>query len=123
MASPDLKPLRILIVEDDALINMLLADMLEMMGHVVCATEFTKAGAVAAAARCLPDMMIVDAQLGSDSGIAAVEEILTSRFVPHVFVSGNIRGVLALKPHAAVAEKPYTEASLAAAMNTARLLT
>ena len=36
-------PLRILVVEDDALIGMLLADMLDAMGHTVCAVARTQA--------------------------------------------------------------------------------
>ena len=41
----------------------LLADMLEGMGHEVCATENTQAGAIAAAARHKADLLIVDAGL------------------------------------------------------------
>jgi CheY-like chemotaxis protein len=56
-----MKALRILVVEDDAMIAMLLADMFAAMGHDVCAIERTEAGAVAAATLCKPDLMIVDA--------------------------------------------------------------
>ena len=52
--------LRILIVEDDFLIGMMLADMLEMMGHEVCATEATEAGAIAAAAEAMQRVGVVD---------------------------------------------------------------
>ena len=44
-----MKALRVLVVEDDAMIAMLLADMFAGMGHDVCAIEATEAGAVAAA--------------------------------------------------------------------------
>ena len=118
-ASPAIAPLRVLVVEDDALIGMLLGDMLEMMGHEVCAIETTQAGAVAAAARCLPDVMIVDAQLGTGSGIAAVDDIIARRPVPHVFATGDVRAVRAIRPRAVVLEKPFTEASLASAMTQA----
>ena len=47
-----MKALRILIVEDDALIGMLLAEMLEDMGHGLCAIEATEADAVTAVIRC-----------------------------------------------------------------------
>jgi CheY-like chemotaxis protein len=43
-------PLRILIVDDDALIAMFLAELLEGMGHRVCASVATEAEAVAIAA-------------------------------------------------------------------------
>ena len=54
------KALRVLIVEDEAMIAMMLAEVLRELGHEVCATEATEAGAVAAAARHKPDLMIVD---------------------------------------------------------------
>jgi two-component system, response regulator PdtaR len=46
-----MKTLRILVVEDDALFGMLLAELLAMMGHDVCGIEATEADAVAAAVR------------------------------------------------------------------------
>ena len=59
-----MKPLRILVVEDDAVIGGLLAETLEDLGYVVCAVETNAANAVAAAARHHPDLMIVDVGLG-----------------------------------------------------------
>jgi two-component system, response regulator PdtaR len=119
-ASGRLDPLRILVVEDDALIGILLGDMLEMLGHEVCAIEATEAGAVRAAAQCAPDVMIVDAQLREGSGIVAVDQILAKGFVPHVFVTGDKRGVSALRPGAVVISKPFTEAMLVDAIVLAR---
>jgi two-component system, response regulator PdtaR len=114
-----MKTLNILVVEDDETIAELLADVLADMGHVVCAIEATEAGAVAAAARHKPELMIVDVQLGNGSGIAAVESITRSRPVPHVFASGNIGKVLALRPAAVALQKPYTVSDLASAMQRA----
>ena len=112
--------LRILVIEDDALIGMLLGDMLEVMGHEVCAIEATEVGSVAAAARCAPNMMIVDANLQEGSGLSAVDQILRKGFVPHVFVTGDLRGVSKLRPDAVVIAKPFTEATLSQAMARAR---
>lgn len=112
--------LRILVVEDDALIGMLLADMLEEMGYSVCEVVGTQNDAVASAARCKPDLMIVDAQLREGSGMAAVDDITRTGFVPHVFVSGDIAGVLAVKPSATVLAKPFSEAGLERAIQLAR---
>jgi DNA-binding NtrC family response regulator len=114
-----MKPLRILVVEDDAMIAMLLADMFAAMGHDVCAIEATEAGAVAAALRCRPDLMIVDARLGDGSGISAMEEILRIGFVPHVFISGDILSVRALKPDAVAIQKPFDESDLVRAIRRA----
>ena len=58
------KALRCPSVEDDLMIGMLLAEMLEAMGHDVCAIEATEADAVTAVAQYRPDLMIVDAWLG-----------------------------------------------------------
>src|SRR5436853_3517200 len=57
-ASKLMKALRVLVVEDDALIAMLLTEMLAGMGHDVCATAATEADAVSAATRYDPDLMI-----------------------------------------------------------------
>ncbi len=114
-----MKALRVLVVDDDAIIAALLGDMFAGMGHDVCAIERTEAGAVAAAARCKPDLMIVDARLGEGSGESAVEEILRVDFVPHIFISGNISEVEAHKPDAVVIRKPFKEADLVRAMQRA----
>jgi DNA-binding NtrC family response regulator len=114
-----MKPLRILVVEDDAMIAMLLADMFAAMGHNVCAIEATEAGAVAAAVRCRPDLMIVDARLGDENGVSAVEEILRTGFVPHVFISGDISTIQAHKPGAVAIQKPFDEFDLVRAIRRA----
>jgi two-component system, response regulator PdtaR len=110
--------LQILIIEDDVMIAMLLADVLAEMGHEVCAIEATQAGAVAAAARHRPGLMIVDVRLRVGNGISAVEEILRCGFLPHVFVSGDPL-VGRLSPSAVVIQKPFVEADLIRAIQTA----
>lgn len=111
--------LRILVVEDDGLIGTLLGDMLELLGHKVCAIEVTEDGAIAAAAKFSPNFMIVDAQLRSGSGISAVDAILKNGLVPHVFVTGDVFEIRKLRPNAVVIEKPFSEATLTAAINRA----
>ena len=88
-----MKALRVLVVEDDALIAILLADLLAGMGHDVCATAATEAEAVSAASRYGPDLMIVDAGLARGSGVSAVEEILRAGPLAHVFISGDAERV------------------------------
>jgi two-component system, response regulator PdtaR len=103
-----MKALRVLVVEDEAMIAMLLAEVLRELGHEVCATEATEAGAVAAAARHKPDLMIVDDELRKGSGIAAVEQITRSGLIPHVFVSGKSLTDRSLSPSAVLIQKPFT---------------
>jgi two-component system, response regulator PdtaR len=111
-----MKALRILVVEDNAIIGMLVAEMLAEMGHDVCAIETTAAAAVTAAVRCRPDLLVVDAQLGEESGISAVEEIARTGPIPHLFVSGDTSRIKALRPDAVVIQKPFRETDLAQAI-------
>ena len=111
--------LRVLVVEDDAVIGVLLAEMLIGMGHDVCAVELTEAGAVSAEARCRPDLMIVDVQLGDGNGVSAVAEILRTGSIPHLFVSGDISHAKALRSDVIVIQKPFRESDLARAIQRA----
>src|SRR6478752_2013689 len=114
-----MQPLRVLLVEDDALIGVLLAELLRGMGHEVCDTAATEAAAVTAAERCAPDLMIVDARLARGSGIAAVDEILRARPVAHFFLSGDAEQVRMLRPEAIIVRKPFRQAELARAIDLA----
>ena len=114
-----MKALRTLIVEDDAMIGGLLAETLEGLGHGVSAVENNVDNAVAAASRCRPDLMIVDVGLGEASGVVAVKEILRSRFVPNVFVTGNaVRGV-PLGSETVLIQKPFRVSDLERAIQRA----
>ncbi len=115
--------LRILVIEDEAIIAMLLVDVLEGMGHVVCATAATEESAIAAAVRHRPDLMIVDARLAAGSGVSAVEKILRVMPIPHVFMSGDVATLRESKPDAEVVEKPFRDSDLARAMQRALAVT
>ena len=116
VAAPQGAGLRILVVEDDALLQMLMCETLTGMGHEVCAVAATEAEAVAAAARSLPDLMIVDSRLETGSGLEAVRQILLARAIPHVFVSGDALAADLLGPGAVALQKPYQERDLARAI-------
>ncbi|MEO8921414.1 MAG: response regulator [Caldimonas sp.] len=113
------KALRVLVVEDDAMIATLLALLLKGMGHQVCAIEDTEQGAVAAAARLRPDLMIVDRCLIDGDGVSAVEEVCRSGFVPHVFLSGAPLGIESLQLGSVVLQKPFFDGDLRRAMERA----
>jgi len=99
--------LRIVIVEDDALIAMDLADLLIGMGHDVRAIASTEAEAIAAEIRCEPNLMIVDGNLAEGSGPSAMRQILARRYVPHLYVTGDPQSLLRLAQHAVVVAKPF----------------
>jgi CheY-like chemotaxis protein len=114
------KALRILVVEDDDMVSMLLGEMLREMGHEVCASAATEADAVIDAAWHRPDLIVIDAGLRHQgSGLGAVDKILLAGFVPHVFMSGDVAKVRALRPDAILLEKPFQEAQLARAIQQA----
>ena len=118
-ANEPTKALRVLVVDDDTMIAELLAAMLEKMGFEVCATVATEADAVTAAVQHRPDLMIVDVRLGDGSGIAAVDEILRTGFIPHLFMTGNVAAVKALRPGAVVLQKPFRDVELTRAIQSA----
>ncbi len=104
--------LRVLIIEDEILIALLFAEVLMEIGHEVCGSERTEAGAIAAAGICQPDLIIADVRLHEGSGINAVNSILKGGFVPHIFVSGDVIDSRAISSKAIVLQKPFFEAEL-----------
>jgi DNA-binding NtrC family response regulator len=119
-ASSPIKALRILVVDDDAVIGTLLAAMLEDMGHSVCGIEATEAGAVEAALRELPDLMIVNAILREGNGLAAMETILQTTAMSYILMSGG--RVNRFRCKAVVLRKPFLYVELADAIERATLL-
>ncbi|MBW4024019.1 MAG: response regulator [Proteobacteria bacterium] len=109
--------LRVLVVEDNAIIGMLLADMLIAMGHRVCGVEVTEAGAIEAASRWRPDLMIVDAELEEGDGFEAIRSILIFGPMPHVFMSGTVGGIGSRD--SPVLQKPFGEKELVRAIEQA----
>ncbi|WP_254065413.1 response regulator [Acidisoma sp. L85] len=112
------KGLRILVVEDDAIVGILIAEMLVAMGHEVCALETNEADAVAAAARHRPGLMIVDRQLREGNGGSAVQTILKSERIPHLFITGSSRRDPSF-PTSVVLRKPFREPDLVEAIGRA----
>jgi CheY-like chemotaxis protein len=88
--------------------------MLTAMGHLVCGVEATEAGAIEAAARWRPDLMIVDAELLEGNGLQAMKSILSSGPMPHIFMSGTVTGTGILG--GPLLQKPFGEKELVRAM-------
>jgi hypothetical protein len=63
--------------------------------------------------------MIVDAGLHEGDGVTAVGRILRTRFVPHVFVSGDTLDGRPLDPRAVAVRKPFLEPDLLRAIQEA----
>jgi len=81
-------PVSVLIIEDEPVISMDLANIVEEMGHEVCATATTRREAVAAAKATRPGLVLADIQLADNSsGIDAVNEILGQIVAPVIFIT------------------------------------
>lgn len=109
--------LRVLLIEDDAMIGALLAELLADLGYDVCPVEKTEAGAVAAAARSRPDLIIADVTLADGSGVSAVERVSRAGPVPHLFISGDV--FQPAMPGAVLLRKPFRVADLVQAIGRA----
>jgi CheY-like chemotaxis protein len=86
-------PARILVVEDEYLIRMLLEDMLSDIGHSVTAAVGTIAEAKELAANGEFDCAVLDVNLDGQE-IFPVADILIKRGMPFVFVTGYGEGSL-----------------------------
>ncbi|KQP50297.1 hypothetical protein ASG40_15040 [Methylobacterium sp. Leaf399] len=83
-------PLRVMIVEDEAVIQMQLEMLLEDAGHIVVATAFSAEEAIADAHRTRPDVVFVDMRLrGRSSGLDVVDAIRAIEGTIIVFVTAN----------------------------------
>jgi len=111
--------LRILVVEQDLTIGPLLAEMLEDLGAVVCGVEVDPGKAADAAARGLPDLMIVDVGLGAANDVGAIKEILLDGLVPCVFVTDANLRESTLWPGAVLVRKPFRGPEIVAAIGRA----
>lgn len=112
-------PRRILVVEDEALIAMVLEDMLDMLGHVVVATPSTYAEAETAIAAGGFDLAVLDVNLGNDP-IFPLADRLASTSTPIIFATGSHRDSLPDRFRGmAVLEKPYAVQAVEAALERA----
>jgi len=78
---------RVLVVEDEYLIRMLLEDMLDELGYAVAAAVGTISEASQLAANSEIDAAILDVNLDGQE-IYPVADILAKRGLPFVFVTG-----------------------------------
>jgi CheY-like chemotaxis protein len=83
--------MRILIVEDDAIIAMYLAMLVVDFGHTVCGTADSASGAIEQAADHRPDLVLMDIRLAKgSSGIDAAWELRARHGLRCIFLSANL---------------------------------
>lgn len=108
---------KVLIVEDEALIAMLLEEMLIDRGFTVVAHAATLAEAEVSAAELDIDVAILDVSLG-DEQVYPVAETLAARNIPFLFTTGyGAVGMPAAWSGRPVFTKPYDIAELATTLS------
>ena len=83
--------MRVLIVEDEAIIALHLAILVAELGHEVCATAASAAGAIALATLHNPHVVLMDVRLADgSSGIDAAMELHAQQALRCIFLSANL---------------------------------
>jgi DNA-binding response OmpR family regulator len=98
---------RVLVVEDEAMVSILIEDMLGELGHKVVATATRLENALDLARDSEVDLAILDINLGGKSS-HSVADLLRNRRVPFIFASGY--GVSALPGNHSgtpIVQKPF----------------
>jgi CheY-like chemotaxis protein len=110
---------RVLLVEDEAMIAMLVEDMLEDLGHKLVTVASRLEEAVAAARNEAFDLAILDLNLGGVLTYPAAD-VLAERGVPFIFATGYGSGGLkeAYAARSAL-QKPFNTDALGQAINQA----
>jgi CheY-like chemotaxis protein len=118
-ARPPLGGLKVLVVEDEAIVSFLIEDMLLMLG---CDSVW-HAGAVMQAMALLnerrPDAAVLDVNLSGESA-CTIAESLEAQGIPFVFATGyGVAGLPKRWAQKPVVQKPFTLESLEAALRSA----
>ena len=110
---------RVLVVEDELMIRMLLAGMLTDLGHTVTAEAGGLDEAVVIAKKGDFDVAVLDVNLNGQP-VTPVVEILVERGVPFIFASGyGHRGLPEAYRTIPTLQKPFQADALAQAIETA----
>ena len=108
--------MRILIVDDEPMISLLLEDWLGELGHEVVGPAHNVASALALIGPGFPDAAIVDVSLRGETGYPIAER-LAEQGIPFVFATGLAEG--SLPPpfeNASMLSKPFDSAAVEAAI-------
>ena len=81
---------KVLIVEDEMIIALLIERMVTNLGHTVVDKVTSGEEAVAAAVENEPDIILMDIRLeGEIDGVEAIMQIRKNKNIPVIYISGN----------------------------------
>jgi len=87
-SGPAPETVRVLLVEDEMLIGMDLAVMLEDSGFEVDGPHASADAALTAIERTEPDIAVLDINLGGDQTSAPVADMMVRKSLPFIFLTG-----------------------------------
>lgn len=115
----ELAGLRVLVIEDESMINMLIQDMLEDAGCNVIGTASRLQEAVEKAKSLSFDLAVLDVNLNGERSFP-VAELLSERGVGFIFVTGYGAASLPVSfKTIPVLQKPFLQADLERALRAA----
>lgn len=107
---------RVLVVEDEMMIAMLIEDMLVDMACEVVGPGFSLNQAVALARKEAFDLAVLDVNLGGSESYP-VADILRERGIPFIFATGyGQKGLTEAYQNVTTLKKPFTSDELASAL-------
>jgi DNA-binding response OmpR family regulator len=113
------RKLRVLLVEDEPLIGMLIEDIVVELGFEMVGPAARLDAALAAAREAALDLAILDISL-ADGQTFPVAAVLREREIPFLFVSGyGEKGLVAPFEGCIMVQKPFEERQLAEAISRA----
>ncbi|RNC85383.1 MAG: response regulator [Balneola sp.] len=83
--------MKVLVVEDDKVLSLLLSKMVEKMGLSVIGTAVAGHEAITKAKELIPDLILMDIMLEDDiDGIDAMRQLRKEKIgIPVIFITGN----------------------------------
>jgi CheY-like chemotaxis protein len=112
------EPLRVLVVEDEALLLLQLAMTIEEEGHDVIGTAMTSGEAIALAGHLDPDIAFIDLQLlDGPTGLDVARFLRASHRTIVIFITANANRIpLDYEGAAGIVSKPFSQAGITEAI-------
>ena len=108
-----------LIIEDNFLIALMIREHLEECGYDTVDIATSQAQAIVLAEQRCPDLITADDRLEPGSGIEAIRHICRDNAIPVIFIVADPENVERSLPNALLLLKPFSEAALASAIQSA----
>ena len=116
--------MKLAVCEDDAIINNLIVQYLEEMGHEVVASEYSKDAFFEVINDLCPDLVVLDINLGEGKEGVQIGHYLRERNIPFIYITAysdpdTLKEAISVEPLGYLV-KPFTQAQLVAQIQFAK---